>query len=284
MLRTRLWMGTILILLGVAMLVFDQNFAPYYPFLLMLMVVLCLAGCFEFLHMLPQDRRPPAWLCYFGVLGIILANWPAHLPTESIDVHFRDPWRWIAAVLAATMLGALLTAMAHYRDDDPIGKSANQIGLTLLIVLYLGFLPSFLAQLRWLPSGVGAVALTIFVPKCCDSGAYFTGRLLGRHKMTPVLSPKKTWEGFAGGIAAGIFGAWAIHRAAPSPLPGDDLGALGFGLTVGIAGVLGDLAESLLKRDSRRKDASQVMPGFGGVLDVIDSIVFAAPVAYCWYM
>jgi phosphatidate cytidylyltransferase len=276
-------MGAILILLGVAMLVFDQRFEPLYPFLLLLMLVLCVAGCIEFLHLLPLERRPSTWLCCAAVAGIVLANWPAHLWAASLGDSFNDPWRWIAAVLAVTLLASLLIAMAQYQERDESGHFVNQIGLTLLIVMYLGFLPCFLAQLRWMPGGLGAVALTIFVPKCCDSGAYFTGRLLGRHKMTPLLSPKKTWEGFAGGIASAMFGAWAIHRAAPSPHLGD-LGALGFGLTVGIAGVLGDLAESLIKRDTRRKDASQVMPGFGGVLDVIDSIIFAAPVAYCWYV
>ena len=119
------------------------------------------------------------------------------------------------------------------------------------------------------------------MPKCCDIGAYFTGRLLGRHRMTPVLSPKKTWEGAAGGLVAG--GAGGHRHQPPGPACcAADLAAVGFGLTVGLAGMLGDLAESLIKRDCQQKDASQVVPGFGGVLDVVDSIVFAAPVAYWW--
>jgi phosphatidate cytidylyltransferase len=149
-------------------------------------------------------------------------------------------------------------------------------------------LPSFLAQLRWLDGAqaykpVTSLALAIFVPKCCDIGAYFTGRLLGRHPMSPVLSPKKTWEGLAGGLLLSAGVAVAINRLPSVPaLRGGDLSAAGFGLVVGGIGALGDLAESLIKRDCRRKDASQVVPGFGGVLDVVDSIVFAAPVAYCW--
>ena len=99
--------------------------------------------------------------------------------------------------------------------------------------------------------------------------------------MTPLLSPKKTWEGFTGGMLASVLAAVALNRLGPV-LRGGDLAAVGFGLTVGGAGVLGDLAESLIKRDGRQKDASTTVPGFGGVLDVIDSVVFAAPVAYCW--
>jgi phosphatidate cytidylyltransferase len=129
--------------------------------------------------------------------------------------------------------------------------------------------------------GVTALALTIFVPKFCDVGAYFTGRFLGRHRMSSVLSPKKTWEGFAGGLAVAVLTALLINGYFPI-LRGGAAAAVGFGLTVGLAGILGDLAESLIKRDCRRKDASQVVPGFGGVLDVIDAILFAAPVAYCW--
>jgi phosphatidate cytidylyltransferase len=99
--------------------------------------------------------------------------------------------------------------------------------------------------------------------------------------MTPLLSPKKTWEGFVGGLAAAVLVAVGFYQLDPV-LRGAPLAAVGFGATVWVAGVLGDLAESLIKRDCRRKDASQAIPGFGGVLDVVDSIVFAAPVAYCW--
>jgi phosphatidate cytidylyltransferase len=101
--------------------------------------------------------------------------------------------------------------------------------------------------------------------------------------MAPVLSPKKTWEGLAGGLALSALVAVAINRlAAAPPVRGGAPLAAAFGVAVGAAGVLGDLAESFLKRDCRLKDASHVVPGFGGVLDVIDSILFAAPVAFAW--
>src|SRR5262249_1977461 len=123
----------------------------------------------------------------------------------------------------------------------------------------------------------------IFVPKCCDIGAYFAGRWFGRTRMTPVLSPKKTWEGALGGLTLATLVAIGLDRLGPAPLLNRELWAeIGFGVTVGGAGILGDLGESLIKRESQQKDASQVVPGFGGVLDVIDAVLFAGPVAYLW--
>jgi phosphatidate cytidylyltransferase len=160
----------------------------------------------------------------------------------------------------------------------------------MFAAVYLGLLPSFLIQLRQpgaekstanFDGSTAALALAIFVPKFCDIGAYFTGRFLGRNRMSPILSPKKTWEGAVGGVLAGALVAVAIDRVA-GPVTSSWWSAAALGLALAIAGILGDLAESLIKRDAMRKDASQVMPGFGGVLDVIDSILFAAPVTYWW--
>jgi phosphatidate cytidylyltransferase len=279
MLSTRLWMGAILIVLASGMLAFDQLFRPWYPFLLVFFLVLALVGCLELVSLLPSAQRPPLALCLAGVVAVVLANWPAH-----VGLWAGDPWRDVAGAFAALVLAAFLAEMAAFREP---GNSVNRIALAVWVVAYLGLLPSFLAQLRWQAGdtgddrrGVTALALAIFVPKFCDIGAYFTGRLLGRHRMTPVLSPKKTWEGLAGGLVVSALTAVAINRTLPVPALRDDLAAAALGLIVGAAGVLGDLAESLIKRDCRQKDASQVVPGFGGVLDVIDSIVFAAPVAY----
>jgi phosphatidate cytidylyltransferase len=182
-------------------------------------------------------------------------------------------------------LAAFLVEMAIFHEP---GNSVARIALTLWVATYLGLLPSFLAQLRWLKGddpryGTMALALAIFVPKVCDIGAYFTGRLLGRHSMTPVLSPKKTWEGAVGGLAAAAGTTIALDRLAPVHWLHEDVPlAVAFGITVGISAMLGDLAESLIKRDCGRKDASQVVPGFGGILDVVDSVIFAAPVVYLW--
>jgi len=273
MLQTRLWMGAVLIALASGVLAVDQFLGPWYPFLFVFILALALASCYELLQLIGSTARLPAWLCYVSIAVILAANWPAHLFGES------SQWMWIAGTFAAVILSCFLVEMATFREP---GGSVVRIALVLLIAAYLGLLPSFLVQLRWLTSvthSTVALALTIFVPKCCDIGAYFTGRLLGRHRMTSVLSPKKTWEGLAGGLAVSALAAFAINRLGGGL---SDIAALGFGITVGGAGVLGDLAESLIKRDFQKKDASQVVPGFGGVLDVVDSVLFAAPVAYCW--
>jgi phosphatidate cytidylyltransferase len=177
--------------------------------------------------------------------------------------------------------------LATYRAP---GRAVQRLALTVWTFAYLGVLPSFLAMFRTNTAstapeetqrGAVALALAIFLPKSCDIGAFFSGRYLGRHKMAPVLSPKKTWEGAAGGLLTAIMFAVGINLVSPV-IPGGWAGTVAFALTVAVAGIFGDLAESLIKRDCETKDSSQAIPGFGGVLDVVDSILFAAPVAYWW--
>jgi phosphatidate cytidylyltransferase len=296
MLRTRIWVGAILIALVVGVLIFDNRLAPWYPFLLVLALALASIGCYELLHLLPVERRPAGWLCLTGVAVLILVNWlPALYQALSLSWLSTAAvagsglvWYAVASVLGGVALAAFLVEMARFRWP---GQSLNRIALTLWIGAYLGLLPCFLVQLRWLPEigengavprATVALALAIFVPKCGDIGAYFTGRYLGRHRMAPVLSPKKTWEGAAGGLMAAALAGVLISRLDTALVPGGWGGAAVFGAVLGIAGMLGDLGESLIKRDCSHKDASQVVPGFGGVLDLVDSIVFAAPVAYWW--
>jgi phosphatidate cytidylyltransferase len=284
MLRTRLWMGAVLIALVVSVLGVDPS--PWFPFLFLLLLVLSLAGCHELLQLLAPSRPLPGWLGYTAVTLLVTANWLAHVPAAPA-LAGPGPWFWVASAFGVVVLAAFVVEMATFQEP---GGSVVRIALVVWLAGYLGVLPSFFAQLRWLRGsesavgyGTAALALAIFVPKCGDIGAYFTGRWLGRHRMTPVLSPKKTWEGALGGLAASVLTAVGIDRWGPEPvLDGDLVREVGFGATVGVAGMLGDLAESLIKRDCRQKDASQVVPGFGGVLDVADAILFAAPVAYWW--
>lgn len=280
MLQTRLWMGAILIALVIGVLVFDDGFGVWHPFLFVLTGATSLLGCHELLQLLPPTRRPFPWLCHASIAGLVLANWQVRI----VPGLGEDVWRSVGAVFAAVILAAFLAEMAIFREP---GESVTRVALTIWIAAYLGFLPCFLIQLRWLsdpnrPANLGAlaVALAIFVPKICDIGAYFSGRAFGRHRMSPILSPKKTWEGAVGGLTASV--AAAIALDALGPVFPSWWTRVGFGVTVGLTGMLGDLAESLIKRDLGHKDASQVVPGFGGILDVVDAILFAAPVSYWW--
>ena len=177
------------------------------------------------------------------------------------------------------MVAALLR-MA--RNRDPKG-TMMLAGAALLAGAYGGVLPGFWMLIRlehspWLL--VGALLTT----KSCDIGAYFTGRAIGRHKMIPWLSPKKTWEGLAGGVVtAAAVGAALAHLSLNLPSESDHLpwwiGAVG-GALVAVVGQAGDLAESAFKRDAGVKDSGSILPGMGGVLDVLDSPLLAGPVVY----
>jgi phosphatidate cytidylyltransferase len=275
-------MGAALIALTVGVLIVDQWLAPWYPFLFILVMSLAGLACFELRGLLDAAGRPPVWLCFASVHGLVAVNWAR--PVAEWLGRNPDPWPWIAGLLATTLMAAFLWEMSVFQNP---GGAVNRIGIALWVAGYLGLLPCFLIQLRWRsPSasggdpGIVALALAVFVPKCTDTGAYFTGRLIGKHRLAPTLSPKKTWEGAVGGSIAGVAAAIGINRL--GPVLSGIVAEVGFGITVGLAAMLGDLAESLIKRDCGRKDASQVVPGFGGVLDILDSILFAAPVAFCW--
>jgi len=277
MLRTRLIVGAVLIALTAGMLAFDQRFAPWYPFLFGVVALLGLMGGVELVMLLSATRQPSVPLSLAGITVVLAANWAGLLFGPTVPVGFTA----VLFAFAALVLVTFLVEMATFEGP---GGAVERIALTLLVVAYLGILPSFLVNLQLgRPDGFGpvALALAIFVPKGCDIGAYFTGRLIGRHPMTRVLSPKKTWEGAIGGVIASVLVAFGLDRLGPV-IPWGAAGTVLFGLTVGLAGMFGDLAESLIKRDCRRKDASRVVPGFGGVLDVVDAIVFAAPISYLW--
>jgi phosphatidate cytidylyltransferase len=278
-------MGALLIGFAGLLLNEERWFAPWFPCLFAGVSAACILGTRELVRMLDAASRPCELLCLAGVAGSIIVNW--RMPFEITT----DVWRLVGSVFVGTGIAAFLYEMFRFRGPDRI---AERISQTLLVVFYLGVLPSFFLQLRWLDSGSRdeypsrstlALALTVFVPKCGDIGAFFTGKyltgkFLGRRQMTPLLSPKKTWQGAIGGMLGAVGAALAICSIGPV-LP-NQLAVLGFGVSVGAAGMLGDLAESLLKRDRQTKDASASVPGFGGVLDVVDSLLFAAPVAYLW--
>ena len=275
MLRKRLVAGTLLAAAVGVGLWLDGSAAPYYPALFAAAVLAAVLCTRELLGLIAHPHRPNRALTTAGGVAVLAANWvqPVFLPAA-------DPWHPVLLAFAGFVLAAFLVEMATY--TGPTG-GVGRIAHAVLAVAYLGLLPSAFLRLRWLdPHDSGwLLALVVFVPKCGDIGAYTAGRIVGRTPFARRLSPKKTWEGFAGGLA--LSAGTAVGIDAYHPLfRGGWPEAVGFGLTVGTAAVLGDLAESLIKRESGQKDAASSVPGFGGVLDILDSVLFAAPVAYVW--
>jgi phosphatidate cytidylyltransferase len=276
--RTRIIVGNLLAAFTIALLVGDRHLAPWFPILFVALAFIGVVATRELLALFPADIRPATGLTIGGVLAVMVANWvPLIAPAIA----------WPLAVLAAfvaLILAAMLWEMWRFREP---GGIVPRLGLVAFAAAYMGLLGSFFAQVRWLtPEPLRSswlLALAIFIPKGADTGAYFAGRAFGRHRMTPFLSPKKTWEGLVGGLTWSALTAVGFDYLAGGLFGGGMMEAVAFGVVVGAVGVLGDLAESLIKRDAHAKDAAAAIPGFGGLLDVVDSVLFAAPVAYLWF-
>ena len=174
------------------------------------------------------------------------------------------------------------------RDQNPLETMAY----TLFGLLYIVWLFNFLTKIVYLAprgphgetTGQYYVLYLLLVTKFSDMGAYITGSLIGRHKLVPHISPAKSWEGLAGAVVfatAGSFGLWALIPTRLSVFGVADVAVLG--VLLGLAAVIGDLAESIVKRSTDAKDSGALLPGIGGVLDLIDSVLFTAPILF-FYM
>ena len=281
---TRIITGVTLTVVVLGLLTLDYFTYPWsLGFLALCLGALCMAA-WELAHLLPNDNKPHPVTAVLCVAALVACCWLPVLPGLEWMEHQR------ALTLLTTFIGLVvilfLVAMRFYHG--PAGVVAR-LAAVVFIMAYLGLLPASLITLRWAghdnPAlGLACILVTIFTTKCCDIGAYYTGRFFGRHRMTPVLSPKKTWEGLSGGLAFSTLVSLLLWRLAAglTGLEFNPLWAAGFGLTVGLAGALGDLAESMIKRDLGIKDAANWLPGFGGMLDLIDAVLFAAPVAWLW--
>jgi len=291
MLSTRLAMGTLLVLALAAGIWVDEcwgrtahGWLPAYPCWFVISLSSVALGCRELLQLFKhRDIRTSTLLTYLCVIGVTVSNWSAGPGTArgggSLVTGANVGFVFFAVCLAG--MAMLLREAWVYREP---GHATTSAAGGVLAVLYLGVLASFLIQLRWQSAGLLALTMHIAAAKCGDIGAYFGGRALGRIKLCPLLSPNKTVEGAVCGLVASIVGAVAVDAVGPVLIgrwfPMTFLAAGIFGLVVGVAAQVGDLVESLIKRDCQQKDASNLVPGFGGILDVLDSPLFAAPVGY----
>ncbi len=220
------------------------------------------------------------WLTSLAAItGLVLSY---SIPTQTETTAGTQTTTAIA-ILSTGMIAMFVMSLITFSQGRNVQGVIASAGAVVFAMVYLGLMMGFFLALRrdhsaWLIVGV------IMVTKACDSGAYFTGRAIGRHKMIPWLSPGKTWEGLAGGVVTacvvGLLLALASHWL---PDRGDHLpwwlGVVA-GVLFAVFGQFGDLAMSLFKRDAGLKDSSTILPGLGGVLDVLDSPLMVAPIAY----
>ncbi len=181
------------------------------------------------------------------------------------------------------MFTALLVIPASYVfSRKPLQDSLPSSAIAVLATTYVGMLGGSLIRLRNdFPVGWKLVFFLLLVVWLGDSGAYYVGKNFGKHKLSPLISPKKTVEGLAGGIATSIITALVIHFTFFKEMPLHH--AIIAGVILSFAGVIGDLAESMWKRSADVKDSGTLIPGHGGFLDRFDSIFFTAPILYCYW-
>jgi len=238
---------------------------PGFWFLVLLVAVMELAA-WEYVR-LARHWAPggPLWVL---LLAVPLAAWclgPGEIPGVT-TLHLSHPHIFAAALLILG-IGTLVVV-----TSTPVAEGAASLGLIAFGVPYLALPAAAVAHLQardpWL------IVLLVAVVWLGDTAAYYVGRAVGRHKMSPRISPNKTWEGAAASLSAAVLAAmvwsyWYLGTVVPAVVVA--------GVLAGLAAVIGDLVESLLKRGAGVKDSGSVLPGHGGVLDRLDALMFAAP-------
>jgi phosphatidate cytidylyltransferase len=248
---------------------------------LAVVVVCCALATWEFYSLLNVGGVPHSrWIGVGGSVALLLVTWWGHKESTPSYLIGDAEGLVLFVVLALTLLRQM---------SRPVAPSAlTAVAATLLGVLYVGLLFNFLNKLL-IAFGVEEGRLLIFylvlVVKSTDIGAYFTGCRFGGPKFCPRISPAKTWSGVAGGMMAGLLcsliGGFFLHPHL-SDLNFGVSDAFILGLLLPAAGIAGDLIESLLKRASGVKDSGTIIQGMGGILDVVDSLLFTAPILYLY--
>lgn len=241
------------------------------------------AGLFEFFSLTKKlELKADAGIAYLGAAAFFVA-FLFDAPTKAPDLLFLT--------LALFLIVVLITQTFRFQVD--FSKMLTGVGVTVLGVLYVAFLGGFLISMRVgfnesiVPHlSTKLIGFFFLIVMGADTGAYYMGKNFGKHKLVPKVSPGKTWEGVVGGlILSSVFAAIASATFF-KPEPGFDHSGLPYHVSIPLAlvmtlvGLFGDLAESAMKRGSNTKDAASILPGHGGLLDRLDSLLFNAPILY----
>lgn len=228
------------------------------PWFFGLVVVVVLMATFELLDALVQKGRKPSIPLGLAASLAILA------------VAYEEKFAYIAIVVAVTTYVAMVFALRPGRGPTPGSDAA----WTIFGLAWIGGGGAGAVSILVMDGGLALLIASILIVACDDIGAFFAGTSLGRHKMAPSISPAKSWEGFAGGIgtalAAGLFFAALLDELTVA-------NGLAIGVMAGLLAPVGDLVESLVKREMGIKDSGRLLPGHGGMLDRLDAIIFCCP-------
>ncbi len=228
--------------------------------------IFIIVGLYEFFTML--EHKGINIYKYFGIgVGAVIPL--------SIVFRFETTKSWELLFIVLALLFLILMQFRRRKNSGVI----VDISTTLFGILYVSWFFSFLIRIRYLAGGLGLLSTVLLITKLGDIGAYLIGSRFGKAPLIPHISPKKSVEGAIGGLLFSVLGA-LISKAF---LNFSYLHLIFIGISLGILGQLGDLSESLIKRDCQVKDAGKIFPGLGGVLDAIDSLLFSAP-AFYFYM
>jgi phosphatidate cytidylyltransferase len=282
MLKYRLLFGTLMTVFFIAVVIFDgwldgsltasaaDDKAAEGTILCILIAALMIPGQFE-LARLAAAKGLKIFTPVSTIVSILFAlswYWPQLLDTS--------PKIYLPLLAVFSLMALLLYQYIHYGTTAVLANC----GANYFCIIYLGLLSAFSVAIR-IDFGPWPLLMFVFVVKCSDIGAYTTGMLFGRHKFSPKVSPGKTWEGMVGAVAIAMI--VAICFGVGCDIMVWWLAAV-FGFCFAFIGQFGDLAESMIKRDAEQKDAANKVPGFGGILDIVDSPLLAAPFAYLFFM
>jgi phosphatidate cytidylyltransferase len=292
MLVWRIGISVILVPILIGIFVLDHRAGEAAPYLFGLSLLLVWRASYEFADLLKTRSFDPS----FPLIGccstlIVAATWLPHCVPNVVargdDVtllQLLGCFDLPMLVFSLSILAAFLRGAIRYREP---GTTMESLGADILGIAYLGVLISVTTQLRWVAgvqAGYLVLASLVIGAKCGDIGGYTLGRLFGKKKLVPTLSPGKTWMGAFGALLGSSIAVTAWLHFAPgyffdNGTPCNIVWSLVYGAIIGVVGLVGDLAESLIKRDVGKKDSAVLMPGFGGLLDLLDSVLYAGPVA-----